>query len=187
MRTHLILFGLITLIACGGEPRRAAAPAARLPAAVSAPRLGADVSATCAAGARWWRAATVSLDSARVIQVDTVLVPPLGEEAVPSCVVRASLAHDLPGDRPGLRAGYDSVPPVLLHAGGEWRPLLRYVADGPDGNLSGYQQANVRCTVAQSWDGGDDSDSTYIPGDWYEQELTCWAVPGGMEAADTTD
>lgn len=140
------------------------------------PRPPEEVSATCAAGARWWQTTTAA-DSARVTWVDSVLVPPLGEQPVPACVVRTWIAHGGRGDRPELRVGHDSVAPVLNHTGG-WRPLHRYAADGPDGSLSGYQRAQVRCTVAQSWDGGDDSDSTYVPDDWYGQELTCWAVLG---------
>ena len=186
MRIQVILFGLITLSACEGGPRRRVSPAVSTPAAEGMAGLGADVGATCAAGARWWQTATVPEDSALVTRVDTVFVPPLGEQRVPSCVVRAWLPHGLHGGRPLVRASDDSMPPALGHAGGEWRRLLRYDADGPDGNLSGYQQAQVRCTVAQSWDGGDDSDSTYVAGDWYRQELTCWTVPGGVQAADTT-
>jgi hypothetical protein len=186
MNIQLLPFGLIVLIACEGEPHRVAAPAVRLPASQAIPRPGAEVSATCAAGAQWWQTATTSADSARVTWLDTVLVPPLGKQPVPACVVRTWLAHGRRGDRPEFGVSDDSVPPVLGHTGGEWRPLLRYVADGPDGNLSGYQHAQVRCTVAQSWDGRDDSDSTYVADEWYGQELTCWSVLGGVQAEDTT-
>lgn len=81
--------------------------------------------------------------------------------------------------QPGRGGSDDSVPLALQRAGADWHRLVQYDADGPDGSLSGYQRAQVRCTVAQSWDGGDDSDSTYLPELWYRQELTCWAEPSG--------
>jgi hypothetical protein len=186
MRIHVILFGLIALSACEGDARQAALPSVGTPAAKELAGLEADVSSTCVAGARWWQASTAPEDSALVTRVDTVLAPPLGERRVLSCVVRVWLPHGLQGSRALAGAGDDRVPPALGNAEGEWRRLLRYDADGPDGNLSGYQRAHVRCTVAQGWDGGDDSDSTYVPGDWYRQELTCWAAPGGVAEADTT-
>ena len=76
-----------------------------------------------------------------------------------SCLVRAWLPHDLHGGRPLIRARDDSVPPALGHAQGEWHRLARYDADGPDGNLRGYQQEQVRCAAAEGWDAGDDSEA----------------------------
>jgi hypothetical protein len=78
--------------------------------------------------------------------------------------------------RPALGDSGDSVPPALERSGRDWGRLIQYDADGPDGSLSGYQRGHVRCTVAQSWDGGDDSDTSYVPEAWYRQELTCWLV-----------
>jgi hypothetical protein len=77
----------------------------------------------------------------------------------------------------------DSVPPALQSAGAGWRRLSHYDADGPDGSQTAYQRADVRCVEAQAWDGGDDSDSTYVPENWYRLELTCWMAP--LTAADT--
>ncbi|HEU5304382.1 MAG TPA: hypothetical protein VFU40_07040 [Gemmatimonadales bacterium] len=110
---------------------------------------------------------------------DTILVPPLGEQTRSACLVRVWLPHGMRDGQLARGGGYDSVPPALGRAGAGWRRLVGYDADGPDGSLSGYQRAGVRCTVAQSWDGGDDSDSTYVAEEWYRQELTCWAAPPG--------
>ncbi len=70
-------------------------------------------------------------------------------------------------------------------AGAGWTPLYHYSADGPDGTDMGYQRGTVRCLVEQSWDGGDDSDTTYVPADWFKERTTCWSVPAGLTTADT--
>lgn len=50
-----------------------------------------------------------------------------------------------------------------------------YAADGPDGTMFGLFRAPELCVVAGRWDGGDDTDTTYVPrrGD----ELTVKCVP----------
>jgi hypothetical protein len=130
------------------------------------------------AAAAWWQTAIAAPDSGQVTAADTVLVPPLGEHSTPVCVVRVLLPHGMREGQPAWGGGDGSVPPALRQSGADWRRLIQYDADGPDGSLSGYQRAQVRCTVAQSWDGGDDSDSTYVAEVWYRQELTCWGEPG---------
>jgi hypothetical protein len=129
------------------------------------------------AAAAWWQAAIAAPDSGQVTAADTVLVPPLGEHSAPVCVVRVLLPHGMREVQPAWGGGDGGVPPALRQSGADWRRLIQYDADGPDGSLSGYQRAEVRCTVAQSWDGGDDSDSTYVAELWYRQELTCWGEP----------
>jgi hypothetical protein len=125
-------------------------------------------------------------DSVAVKRLDTLLVPPLGEQPVPVCIVRVGLPHGMWPGQPALGGSGDSVPVALRSLGLAWRRLLRYDADGPDGSLSGYQGAEIRCTRAQSWDGGDDGDTMAVVGDWYAEELTCWSPPGGVTVADTT-
>lgn len=66
-----------------------------------------------------------------------------------------------------------------------WVRLARTMADGPDGSSSAYQRELVRCYVAETWDGGDDADSTYVPGTWYRQETWCWRRRSAVTAADT--
>jgi hypothetical protein len=89
------------------------------------------------------------------------------------------------GSANGADAGRGPAPALIASTGPEWVSLLRYNADGPDGSLAGYQRGGVRCTVASSWDGGDDSDSTYVPEDWYTEETDCWPEPGGIAVTDT--
>lgn len=67
-----------------------------------------------------------------------------------------------------------------------WVRLARTIADGPDGSSSAYQRELIRCYVSETWDGGDDADSTYVPGTWYRQETWCWRRRSGLAAADTS-
>ena len=62
---------------------------------------------------------------------------------------------------------------------------LRYSADGPDGSETQYQRGRVRCLLDERWDGGDDSDSTYVPSPYYEQNTSCWWHPRAVADSDT--
>ena len=46
-------------------------------------------------------------------------------------------------------------------------------ADGPDDTVQGYHRYPATCIVEGHWDGGDDSDSTYVPSDTMEVRLSC--------------
>jgi hypothetical protein len=46
-------------------------------------------------------------------------------------------------------------------------------ADGPDGTVWGMRRQGVRCLVSGQWDGGDDSDSTYVPSRDYVVIIDC--------------
>ena len=49
----------------------------------------------------------------------------------------------------------------------------RLDADGPDGTRFTLRTDARACTIEGRWDGGDDSDPTYVPGDWYEFIVVC--------------
>jgi hypothetical protein len=55
-----------------------------------------------------------------------------------------------------------------------WQPLWAYGADGPDGSLMGLTVGPALCLLRGSWDGGDDSDTTYVPAPGYALEITCF-------------
>ena len=44
-----------------------------------------------------------------------------------------------------------------------WVMAYGYAADGPDGTTLGLRSRDFMCLVAGRWDGGDDSDTTYVP------------------------
>jgi hypothetical protein len=62
-----------------------------------------------------------------------------------------------------------------------WQEDLRYAADGPDGTAYALRSHSVLCLFRGRWDGGDDSDPTYVPDDRYVLIVACMAEP-----ADTT-
>lgn len=53
----------------------------------------------------------------------------------------------------------------------------RYDADGPDGTSFALRTDATLCIVHVKWDGGDDSDPNYVPGDWYELLAGCTPEP----------
>ena len=46
-------------------------------------------------------------------------------------------------------------------------------ADGPDGTAFRIMRSNVFCAVEGRWDGGDDSDPTYVPSTRVEFQVQC--------------
>ena len=57
-----------------------------------------------------------------------------------------------------------------------WAYLAQYQADGPDGEAEGWRSKETTCVVRWSWDGGDDSDSTYVPTDDWDLVIGCAAT-----------
>jgi len=47
-------------------------------------------------------------------------------------------------------------------------------ADGPDGSIVAVSRGGVACLVSGSWDGGDDSDSTYVSAPGFEIAASCF-------------
>jgi hypothetical protein len=58
-----------------------------------------------------------------------------------------------------------------------WAYMAQYQADGPDGEAEGWRSKETTCVLRWSWDGGDDSDSTYVPSDDWDLVIGCapWA------------
>lgn len=54
-----------------------------------------------------------------------------------------------------------------------WAYMAQYQADGPDGEAEGWRSKETTCVVRWSWDGGDDSDSTYVPSDDWDLVISC--------------
>ena len=54
-----------------------------------------------------------------------------------------------------------------------WVEVSRYTADGPDGSIAGMRSRETVCIFTWSWDGGDDSDSTYVPSDQWDLVTHC--------------
>lgn len=54
-----------------------------------------------------------------------------------------------------------------------WTSDGECAADGPDGTLWGVRRGGVRCLVDGRWEGGDDSDTTYVPRPEYDVTVDC--------------
>ena len=63
---------------------------------------------------------------------------------------------------------------AFLAAGWVW--AQGYSADGPDGTVTAMRSRETLCIIEFQWDGGDDSDPSYVPGDWYKAMVSC--APG---------
>ena len=59
-----------------------------------------------------------------------------------------------------------------LEAAG-WAPAQGYAADGDDGGAMGFVSKRYLCVVEGRWDGGDPTDSTYVPRPGCEVTVTC--------------
>jgi len=62
------------------------------------------------------------------------------------------------------------LPPDLLNEDGWCGDKM---ADGPDGTSYRALKKNVFCAVEGRWDGGDDSDPTYVPSPRYDVIVKC--------------
>lgn len=91
----------------------------------------------------------------------------------PACRRRAS------GHFVGEYYSLDTLAHWLLARG--WRENTIFAADGPNGTHWGLQRAGVTCILEGRWDGGDDTDETYVPSDTLEIHAGCAAT----EPADT--
>ncbi|MGD8699295.1 MAG: hypothetical protein PVJ43_08400 [Gemmatimonadales bacterium] len=54
-----------------------------------------------------------------------------------------------------------------------WTEDYAYAADGSDGSAFAFRKGSALCVFQAHWDGGDDSDPTYVPEDRYEIEVDC--------------
>jgi len=54
-----------------------------------------------------------------------------------------------------------------------WIPDYGYQADGTDGEDLGFLSRRALCVIEAHWDGGDDSDSTYVPPPGCTMTVTC--------------
>lgn len=63
----------------------------------------------------------------------------------------------------------------ILTADG-WKERAEESADSPDGSAITLVKDAVACRIRGQWDGGDDTDSTYVPSDVYQVIVRCERV-----------
>lgn len=172
--TRTVFLTLLALgLACAGEnpdPEPGEVPAG-IPEASREPALDAE-SACDSLLVLGSRTLAIELRRAAETEVEVPFVDPARGRRAGCRIIGAD-----PSDRAPDPVGalYDA-----LQASG-WSPIVRFQADGPDGSLVGFSRDGVACLVRGKWDGGDDSDSTYVPEPGYEVELLCFL----FVAADT--
>lgn len=88
------------------------------------------------------------------------------EPVEPACRVawKNSVSREAPLDDVFARA----------RAGGWTERDKLLLADGPDGSVLAVSRGDVACVVSGSWDGGDDSDSTYVPSPGFTISASCF-------------
>ena len=152
MRSPFASLLMVLALALSGNDHRTAAAASRDP-----------VVAVCDTVATLWRLT----HRANVRQADTVA--DVVADSVPrhGCVVTATAPN-----------GLDSLQEQPLYWTNEpshgWTELIKYDADGPDGGSRTMERRGVRCQIDFMQDGGDDSDSTYIPSPEITERTFCW-------------
>jgi len=133
----------------------------------------------CADSARWTRGRTHFLYWDKLTLLQTTdghpmwNVEPRDSEAwVPSLTVNLiSVSGDCPD--------YQSISNALSAAG--WSDNAYYGADGTDGTVFAHCCREAICRVQAQWDGGDDSDSTYVADPGFSLEVVC--VPRPRDSA----
>ncbi len=166
----------------GGCDRRSAsstpaqAPAAGAPAATAPgaapPLITADLGDCEVPRGLLDRLQTLTVGETRAVSFDTAGLT--NGDFRPACRVRGTGHY-----ADSTRADFDSLLSWLEQAG--WRQA-RYQADGPDGSSTGLYREGVTCILSGMWDGGDDTDTTYVPSD----TLTIAATCAKTAAVDTT-
>jgi len=114
----------------------------------------------------------------KVTRSDSTFTPYSVEAPVQACRVGMVAPTGLQSDAVGKIDWADST-----FRG--WRAVTRWDADGPDGFDRIFVRAGVRCLIEFNQDGGDDSDSTYVPSPLVTEQTACWSDPSGVTARDT--
>ena len=86
----------------------------------------------------------------------------------PGCLVVASGSWKELGDQPNP---IDRLLTALAAEG--WQQDLRQAADGPYGTQCALVKGDAVCLIRGRWDGGDDTDSTYVGSDVYQVSILC--------------
>jgi len=135
-----------------------------------------QVRAICDSIAAGWH----KVPLARVATADTTVFPLNGdstEKDVAACRVIATVDSTL-----------DSASvPLLFWNRSSWPMDPSSLADGPDGQTTVYQRGLVRCEVGESWDGGDETDSTYAPSPWTDETSTCYETKTALKPGVDVD
>ncbi len=167
-RKTLACLGLAVLFACssGEPPRGVAAPRGKnsVPVTIIAdPRVDAAAHAACLTGDSLLRQLPGSLTQWQTaVSFDSVWY---------STTVRWACRVAAVGHTRDSWLSVDTIMKGFKQRG--WNDQTQIAADGPDGTVQGVHHAGVTCVIEGRWDGGDDSDTTYVPNDTIEVHVAC--------------
>jgi hypothetical protein len=152
-------------MACGGKPAsHAPAPPDTTHRETARGASGPTICDTMLASAKR-PSATITASSRDTIAPD----PISGKPWRPGCVFAVSDTTDDPD------GGTSAVEKWLINA--KWIQA-NYGTDGPDGTMFSYAKGPRLCVVRGRWDGGDDSDTTYVPKPGYQMTVSCVTLAG---------
>jgi len=114
----------------------------------------------------------------KVVRSDSTFIPWSADTPVHACRV-AMEAPD--GFQHDVAAKINWADSTLR----DWRAITSWDAEGPDGFSRIFVRAGVRCLIELQQDGGDDSDSTYVPSALVTEQTSCWPDSSGVTPRDT--
>lgn len=137
-------------------------------------------SAVCDTVATMWQ----SVANVQVTRAESTFSEPSASSPVSACHVSMVAPAGIPIDVwRAARYWPDSLSSGKVARG--WREIIRWAGDGPDGYSRTLIRRGVRCHVEYEYDGGDDSDSTYVPSPREAERTSCWSDPAGVTPRDT--
>lgn len=167
--------------ACGGDTHHQARPRASDPVRATTdlqpPRRDSHLAVCDSVAALWEQAADV-----KVARSDSTITPLSADTPVQACRV-AMVAPNGLRDGAGAKSYWGDSTFLLTFHG--WRMITRWEGEGPDGFSRTFVRAGVRCQIDFEQDGGDDSDSTYVPSPSVAERTACWPNATGVTASDT--
>ncbi|MFH1219729.1 MAG: hypothetical protein V1694_04675 [Candidatus Eisenbacteria bacterium] len=104
------------------------------------------------------------------------------ERDVTGCMIVISGAWSELADKPSPEM---LIFQFLTDAG--WHQEVQYSADGPDGTIFALSKGGALCIVRGWWDGGDDTDSTYVGSDVYQIIVRCVEFDGTWGRTEPQD
>jgi hypothetical protein len=172
---------LLAMSACGGDARHQARPPttdAVGTAATLHPARNDGHRAVCDSVAALWE----QMADVKVARADTTITPYSAGTPVQACRVAMVAPAGLPNGAAAKSYWADST---FLSTFRGWRMLTRWEAEGPDGFSRTLVRSSVRCQIDFEQDGGDDSDSTYVPSPSIAERTTCWRDAAGATTRGT--
>jgi len=166
MRSDLRVLMSMVVLDC--RPAARPAGSSQGPAAFSERASRFDGSGVCDTVATLWRAT----GRAQVRLADTTMEVISDSVAQRGCAVQATAPQGL--DSAQWASLYWANSAWVKENVRGWVTRMEYDADGPDGNSRTFERQSLRCQVDFSQDGGDDSDSTYVPSPAVGETTFCW-------------